>query len=402
MDRRAFVRSLAGSAALAASPLLLPGRAFAAELPEGTRAGEELAALAGKQPLIKRAFRPPNYETPVAQFSTLLTPNDQFFVRWHLTSIPEIDPREWRLTIGGDAASRSLELSLEDLRGGFDRVEVVAVCQCSGNRRGFSLPHVPGVQWGYGAMGNARWTGVRLKDVLAKAGIAADAVEVAFDGADQGALEKTPDFVKSIPVWKALEENTLIAFEMNGEPLPHWNGAPARIVVPGWTATYWMKKVVSIRVLAKPLESFWMQKAYRIPKGRLPIVDRFATQENAETMPITEIVVNSLITSHRDGQRLRAGTPCTVAGIAWDGGFGIRGVDISVDGGDSWHAATLGADAGRYSFRPWSFTFTPARGTPIVSARARNGVGATQVEKLIFTPAGYHNNVLQRLALAAE
>ena len=401
MDRRSFVRGMAGGAALAAGPLLLPRAAFAA-LPAGALAGEELGVLPGKRPLIKRSFRPPNYETPIGEYASLLTPNDRFFVRWHLASIPEIDPRDWRLSVAGDAAATPLELSLEDLKHGFERVEVVAVCQCAGNRRGLSDPHVAGVQWGSGAMGNARWAGVRLKDVLAKAGIAADAVEVAFDGADQGALEKTPDFIKSIPAWKALDENTLIAYEMNGEPLPHLNGAPARIVVPGWTATYWMKKVVSIRALRKPLEGFWMQKAYRIPKGKFPVVDRFTTQENADTTPITEMVVNSLITSPLEGQHIRAGTPTTVAGIAWDGGFGIRSVDVSLDGGRSWQAAELGSDAGRFSFRPWSYSFTPARGGHVLSARASNGVGATQVDKLIFNGPGYHNNVIQRLALEAE
>ena len=401
MDRRSFVRGIASSAALAATPLLLPRSALAA-LPSGTLGSEELITAPGKRPLIKRSFRPPNYETPVGEFATLLTPSDRFFVRWHLASIPELDARDWRLTVSGDAAATPLELSLEDLRHGFERVEVVAVCQCAGNRRGLSDPHVAGVQWGYGAMGNARWGGVRLKDVLAKAGIAADTVEIAFDGADQGALDKTPDFIKSIPVWKAMDENTIIAFEMNGEPLPHLNGAPARIVVPGWAATYWMKKVVSIRALRKPLESFWMQKGYRIPKGKFPVVDRFATQENADTMPITDLVVNSLITSHTDAQRVRAGAPLTISGIAWDGGFGIRSVDLSVDGGRSWQAADIGNDAGRFSFRPWTFAFTPTPGAPVISARATNGVGATQVDKLIFNGGGYHNNVIQRIALQAE
>jgi DMSO/TMAO reductase YedYZ molybdopterin-dependent catalytic subunit len=399
MDRRSFVRSMTGGAALAGGQFLLPRSALAGLLPAGTLAGEELATLPGKRPLIKRGFRPPNYETPVPEFGSVITPNDRFFVRWHLASIPEIDPREWRLSIGGDASATPLELSLEDLKRGFERAEVVAVCQCAGNRRGLSDPHVPGVQWAYGAMGNARWAGVRLRDVLAKAGIAGDALEVAFDGADQGALAQTPDFVKSIPAWKAMDENTLIAFEMNGEPLPHWNGAPARIVVPGWTATYWMKKLVAVRALRKPLESFWMQKAYRIPKGKFPVVDRFASQENTETLPVTDIVVNSLITSVTDGQHSRPGVPLALSGIAWDGGYGIRSVDVSTDGGRSWQAAELGPDSGRYSFRPWSFGFTPAPGRYVVSARATNGVGATQVDRLIFNGAGYHNNAIQRLAL---
>jgi DMSO/TMAO reductase YedYZ molybdopterin-dependent catalytic subunit len=387
--------------AVAAGQLLLPRSILAAGLPSGALESQELYALPGKQPLIKRSFRPPNFETPVAGFSDVITPNDRFFVRWHLASIPEIDPREWRLSIGGDAASAPFELTLEQLQRDFEHLEIVAVCQCSGNRRGLSDPHVFGVQWAYGAMGNARWKGVRLKDVLAKAGIAKDAVEVAFNGADSGALEVTPDFVKSIPVWKAMDENTLIAWEMNGQPLPHWNGAPARIVVPGWTATYWMKQVVNIRVLAQPLAGFWMAKAYRIPKGKFATVDRFTSQETPEDTPITEIVVNSLVTNVAEGQKLKAGAPLVVKGIAWDAGFGIRSVDVSVDGGRSWESAELGADSGRYSFRPWQYVFKPARGKYVVSARATNGLGSSQTDQLIFNPAGYNNNVVQRIGVEA-
>jgi hypothetical protein len=177
------------------------------------------------------------------------------------------------------------------------------------------------------------------------------------------------------------------------------NGAPARLVVPGWTATYWLKKLVSVRALDRPLESFWMQKAYRLPKGRFAMVDRFVTQESADTVPVTEIVVNSLITSLADGQRTRAGDPVTVSGIAWDGGYGIRGVDVSTDGGATWRAADLGPDAGRFSFRPFRYVFTPPAGHYVVSARASNAVGASQVEKAIANGAGYHHNAYQRLGL---
>jgi hypothetical protein len=250
-------------------------------------------------------------------------------------------------------------------------------------------------------MGNARWKGVRLRDLLTKAGIGKDAVEISFDGADRGALDATPDFMKSIPTWKAMDENTLVAWEMNGEPVPHWNGAPARVVVPGWTATYWVKKVESIRALRQPLSNFWMSKAYRIPKGKFATVDRFVTQETAENTPITEIVVNSLITNLREGQKVRAAAPLVIKGMAWDAGYGIRTVDISVDDGRSWQSADLGADAGRYSFRPWQHVFTPGKGRHVISARATNGLGATQVEKLIFNPAGYNNNVRQRIGIEA-
>ena len=242
-------------------------------------------------------------------------------------------------------------------------------------------------------MGNARWKGVRLKDVLAKAGIAKDAVEVAFDGADSGALEATPDFVKSIPAWKAMDENTLIAWQMNGEPLPHWNGAPARIVVPGWTATYWMKQVVSIRALAQPLTDFWMAKAYRIPKGKFSTVDRFTTpgdgREHADHRDRGELADHQ----RTEGQQVKAGAPLVVKGIAWDAGYGIRSVDVSVDGGRSWQSAELGADQRALLVPAVAVRVQAAKGRHVVSARAANGVGATQVNQLIFNPAGYNNNV---------
>lgn len=400
MDRRTFLRQVSAVVSTAGSALLLPS-ALAQTLAQGAIDSASLEALPGKQPLIKRTYRPPNYESPVSVFAETLTPNDRFFVRWHLATVPEIDATTWRLSVAGDAAASPLELSLAELQRDFEHVELVAVCQCSGNRRGFSEPHVPGVQWGHGAMGNARWTGVRLRDVLKRAGIRGTALEVSFEGQDRGPLDATPAFVKSIPVWKALDENTLIAWAMNGEPLPHWNGAPARIVVPGWTATYWMKQVTQIRALSQPHGGFWMAKAYRVPRGKFATVDRFTSQETAENTPITEIVVNSLITSIADGASVRAGARLEVGGLAWDAGFGIREVAVSVDAGRSWQAAELGTDLGRFSFRPWRFAFTPSAGAHVISARATNALGVTQTDRLIFNPAGYNNNVMQRIGILA-
>ncbi len=396
--RRSLLRATANALALSGSGLL--ARLAWADLPTGTIDTGVLDALPGKQPLLKRSFRPPNYETPVAYFNDVITPNDRFFVRWHLSDIPAVDASSWRLRIGGDAAAQGYELTLAQLKGDFEPVELVAVCQCSGNRRGLSDPHVPGVQWGYGAMGNALWKGARLKDLLTRAGLKKEAIEISFNGGDHGPIAGTPGFVKSLPAWKAIDENTLVAYEMNGAPLPHWNGYPARIVVPGWTATYWMKQVASIHALSQPLVGFWMNTAYRIPKGRFPLVDRFVSQESESSTPITEMVVNSLITSVADGQRCAVDQPVHVAGIAWDGGYGIRRVEVSLDEGRTWATAELGADRGRFSFRPWQFVFTPrAKGRAPVMARASNAQGATQTFELIFNAPGYHNNVVQKLWL---
>jgi DMSO/TMAO reductase YedYZ molybdopterin-dependent catalytic subunit len=396
--RRLVLKAATAGAALAAGGLT--ARVSRAALPAGAIETGLLESLPGKQPLVKRSYRPPNYETPVEHFNEVITPNDRFFVRWHLPTIPVIDAATWRLRVDGEAVDRELVLSLEQLRTEFDPVELVAVCQCSGNRRGLSEPHVPGVQWGYGAMGNARWKGARLKDILARAGLRAEAVEIAVNGADASPLEATPPFVKSIPAWKAADESVLVAYEMNGAPLPHWNGFPARLIVPGWTATYWMKQLTTIRALKAPLRSFWMSTAYRLPRGKFPQIDRFVSQESDTSTPITEAVVNTLITNIAEGGRCELGHPTVIKGVAWDGGYGIRRVDVSVDGGRSWVAAGLGEDLGRFSFRTWQFALTPtARGRITVSARATNARGETQTEELIWNPPGYHNNVIQTIAL---
>ena len=278
-----------------------------AELSEGARAAAVLDTLPGKKPLIKLSYRPPNYETPIEYFRTAITPNDAFFVRYHLSNIPEVDAKTWKVAIGGDGANGQAEVTLDDLKR-MPAVEVVAVNLCSGNRRGLFQPHVTGVEWGYGAMGCARWKGVRLKDLLDKVGVKKEAIEIVFNGADGPIVDKTPDFIKSIPVWKAMDENTLVAYEMNGQPLPHFNGFPARIVVPGWTGTYWMKHVTSInggdqarkRVLDEPGLS---HPAGQVPAGRAVHLARHGGQ----------------YADHRDGGELADHQPC--AGREREGGL---------------------------------------------------------------------------------
>lgn len=371
-------------------------------LPQGLRDEVILDTLPGKAPLLKLSYRPPNYETPVSYFDSLYTPNDAFFVRWHLADIPEVNAAAWRLKIGGDLVETPLELSLDQLKRDFAAVEIPAVCMCSGNRRGLFSPHVPGVQWGYGALGNAKWKGARLKDVLTKAGLKKEAVEIVLNGADGPVLDKTPDLVKSLPVWKAMDENTIIAYEMNGAALPHFNGFPARIVVPGWTATYWIKQITGITAIDKPFDGYWVAKAYRIPNGKFPIVQRFITQETDVNTPITEMVVNSQFTGVTDGQNIPAGKTTEIRGIAWDGGYGIQSVEVSSDGGQSWQTALLGLDDGRFSFRQWTFKFTPPKaGTFALKARATNKIGQSQTAEVIPNPAGYHHNVMQQITVQA-
>jgi len=405
ITRRHLLETAGAGAALAVSGLPKFSEAMAAGaptspgVPAGVGSYVTMGTLPGKKPLIQLADRPPNYESPLEYLRTPITPNDEFFVRYHLADIPEVTAEGYKISIGGDGANGQAELTLDDLKK-MPAVEVVAVNQCSGNRRGLSKPHVAGVEWGYGAMGCARWKGARLKDVLDKVGIKKEAIEIAFGGADGPVVDQTPDFVKSIPVWKAMDENTIIAYEMNGAPLPHFNGYPARIVVPGWTGTYWMKHINKIDALTQPFKSFWMNPAYRIPVGIFPIAARFTSQEYAPNTPITEMVVNSLITSHRDGAKIKAGK-VSVSGMAWDGGYGIRTVQVSSDGGKTWSTAALGEDLGRFALRPWSFEINAKKGANTVMVNATNKLGQSQVSDLIFNGAGYHNNVMQNITLTA-
>ncbi len=409
MNRRHFLGSTAAAGTVLVGGLGWATEAFAesapSELTEGVPAGISsyvtMGKLPGKKPLIQLSDRGPNYESPLEYFRTPITPNDEFFVRYHLSDIPEkFDLANYKIAVAGDGANGQAEITIDELKK-MPAIEVTAVNQCSGNRRGLSKPHVAGVEWGYGAMGCARWKGARLKDILDKVGIKKEAIEIGLNGADGPVVDKTPDFIKSIPLWKAVDENTIVAYEMNGEPLPHYNGFPVRVIVPGWTGTYWMKHLVNINVLTKPQGGFWMKPAYRIPVGKFPVVARFITQEDATSTPITEMVVNSLITSHRDNANVKQGR-VTVSGLAWDGGYGIRRVEVSTDSGKSWTDAKLGQDLGNYAFRPWSYELNAKRGKNTVTVNATNAIGQTQTSTLIFNPAGYHNNVMQNITLIAS
>ncbi len=400
MNRRRFIKKTVASLVALSGWSVLQKSALAANLVAmDSKESPILDTLEGKKPLIKQTFRPPNYETPVNYFDTAFTPNDAFFVRYHHAQIPKINANDWRLRVGGDALSKPLEFSLEQLRNEFETVEIAALCLCAGNRRSLFQPPVAGIQWGSGAMGNARWRGVRLRDVLARANIDNTALEVSFDGADSGLLRTTPDFIKSLPLAKALDENTLIAFEMNGEPLPHWNGFPARLIVAGWVATYWIKHLTTINVLSKPANNFWMQTAYRLPKDTFT-AEQFDSQVSETTVPITDIAVNSLVTNLTDGQVITGIKPVDIKGWAWDGGDGIVSVEISTDAGNSWQPAALMQNHGRFSWRHWRYSFTPkAAGEYGIMARARSHSGKSQPLVAVANPSGYHHNAVQKITI---
>jgi sulfite dehydrogenase len=360
-----------------------------------------IVAYPEKRPLIVITSRPPQLETPMEVFNEgVLTPNDAFFVRYHNAGIPtSIDPDTHVIKIGGGGAGHSFELSLADLKSQFRPVETVAVNQCSGNSRAYFNPRVTGGQSGNGTMGNARWVGVPLKDVLARAQIKNSARQVTFDGLDN-ALFGGGDFVKAISVDEAMNPDILIAWKMNGADLPMLNGFPVKLVVPGYYGTYWVKHLSQINVIENEFDGFWYKPAYRIPDNDCACV--VPGTAPASTRPIGRFTVRSFVTSLKDGQRVRAGTSTVVRGIAFDGGKGIRDVGVSIDGGQTWNSSFLGEDLGRYSFREFNFAFTPDRaGVYDIRTCAWNRDGVGQPSTAVWQPAGYMRNVVESVKITA-
>ena len=395
LSRRDF---LAGAGAAGVALLLSPPRASAGA-GDPILAGRPLVRYPEKTDLILLTSRPPQLETPMKYFDRAITPNEAFFVRYHVFPIPtRVDLDEWRLRIGGHV-DRPLELSMADLRTKFSPASITAACQCAGNSRGRFSPRVLGGQWGDGAMGNAEWVGARLREVLQAAGLRPGAVDVTFNGLDAPAFPTVPDFVKSLAVAQVMDwPEVLIAYQMNGQPLPMLNGFPARLVVPGWYSTYWVKNLSEITVTDQPFEKFWMKPAYRIPDTPCGCVEPGTAP--ARTVPISRMRTRSVIASPESGSRVPVGAPATLAGIAFDGGYGIQAVEISDDGGQTWHATTLGRDLGRYSFREWSARWAPARrGPQTVMVRALNGIGESQGMTPLWNPSGYLRNVVERVDL---
>ena len=348
-----------------------------------------------KTDLILLTDRPPQLETPLHFFLQDFTPNEAFFVRWHLAGIPlSVDSKTFRLHISGHV-DHPLELSLHDLRTQFEAISLVAVNQCSGNSRSMYEPRVPGGQWGHGAVGNARWTGVRLKDLLERAGIKLGAIQVSFQGLDRPPLPTTPAFIKALDVDHALDGQVMVAYAMNDQPLPMLNGFPLRLVVPGWYATYWVKALNDISVLDKKFSGFWMDKAYRIPKspGAQETPEKLAT----ETVPINRMSVRSLFVRPEPGEQVTRGHDYHVEGLAMDGGDGIRMVEVSLDGGATWKEAALDPLIGAYSWRRWRFRWHPEASGPYrLMARATNGAGESQVASQ-WNRSGYARNVIEQL-----
>ncbi|MEL0210389.1 MAG: molybdopterin-dependent oxidoreductase [Novosphingobium sp.] len=391
--RREFLT--ASGLALATVPAA--GLAKSVEMPfaNGVR---PLVKFPQKRELILLTTRPPQLETPFEVFNQgLITPNDAFFVRYHLSGLPDaVDPATFRLKIGGHVG-KPLELSLASLKRDFPAQEIVAVNQCSGNSRGFVEPRVGGGQLGNGAMGNARWRGVSLKALLDRAGVREGARQVTFNGLDNPPLDGIPDFVKALDIDHARDGEVMIAYQMNGEDLPYLNGYPLRLIVPGYYGTYWVKHLEEINVVDAQFDGYWMKTAYRIPDNDCNCL--VPGQKPDKTRPIGRFNVRSFVTSHADGARVVAGRTVELRGIAFAGGSNIARVLVSADGGQTWQEARLGEELGRYSFREWRLGIDLQKGRHSIMYRAMTADGEMQPLEQRWQPAGYMRNVVETLKL---
>lgn len=400
IDRRSLLKGSAATiGSLIAATAFDPLKAFAATVTLPFENGERpLVKYPQKRPMIGLTERPPQLETPFAVFNdSVITPNDAFFVRYHLADVPlNIDPDTFTLEIKGKV-DKPLKLSLADIRK-MPSKEIVAVNQCSGNSRGFFEPRVAGGQLGNGAMGNARWKGVPLKAVLDKAGVQSGAKQVVFSGLDGPVSDKTPDFAKALDIDHARDGEVMLAYGMNGDFLPVLNGFPLRLIVPGYYGTYWVKHLNEINVIDSVYDNFWMKTAYRIPDNDCNCVEP-GTAPKA-TIPINRFTVRSFVTNLTSGQKVKAGKT-NLKGIAFDGGKGIKEVAVSIDDGKTWTPAKLGKDLGKYSFREWHLPMKLPAGQHDIKVRATSNGGETQPLKPLWNPAGYLRNVVETVRVTA-
>jgi sulfite dehydrogenase (cytochrome) subunit A len=396
MNRRGFLRLIGatGAAALTSSCNRFNSAARTLSSPA------PLARFPEKTEMMLLTDRAPQLETPLHYFRQDLTPNEAFFVRWHLEGVPtSVDLRTFRLTVSGHVR-QPLQVSVDDLRSQFEPISIIAVNQCSGNSRSFFEPRVPGGQWKHGAVGNAKWSGVPLRSLLNRAQVRSGAVDVSFNGLDAPPLPSVADFVKSLSIDHARDGEVMIAYAMNDQPLPMLNGFPLRLVVPGWYGTYWVKALSDITVLPHVFSNFWTDSAYRIPND--PNGTESPTHLVKDTVPINRFNVRSIFVRPEPDEMLRPGIPNEMEGIAFDSGHGIRRVEVSTDGGATWADARLDSEIGKYSWRRWRASWTPAnRGVYRLMARATNAVGETQ-SKEQWNRSGFMWNVIQQVDVNVE
>ena len=352
--------------------------------------------LASSGSLIVHSARPQDLETPLHLLTSWITPNDAFYIRSHFYT-PAIDERAWTLQVDGDVAA-PLALTLDAIRRMPSR-DVPVTLECAGNGRANYDPPVAGVQWRKGAVGTARWTGVPLADVLTKAGIKSTATDLWVDGADVG-LGRAPDFIRSVPIDKAIHGDVLLAYEMNGEPLPLAHGFPLRVIVPGWEGAYSVKWLNHITASDHDHPGPFVSASYRVPRRPVPP----GTVVNAaDTVPIRGLVVKSIITWPADGAALMPGHATMISGFAWSGEYAIRTVEVSIDGGRSWATARLGADHAPYAWRQFSLPWRPMEpGSRVLLARATDVRGRRQPLAADWNPGGYAWDVVDRVRVNVQ
>jgi DMSO/TMAO reductase YedYZ molybdopterin-dependent catalytic subunit len=346
--------------------------------------------------LTVRVARPVDAETPVGEFGSFLTPNHRFFLRSHFgpPARETIEESQWTLTVGG-MVKRSEVFTMKSLRR-LEPVTITAVLQCSGNGRAYHRPRVPGVQWERGAVGNARWTGVRLRDVLRAVGVRAEGRHVQLQGADRPPVTTVPLFTRSIPLEKAMHPDTLLAYEMNGEALPLLHGAPLRVITPGWMAESCIKWLTDIVVREDEAKGYYMQTAYRVPRQSADS----ATGVNADAMvPVEAMPVKSLIVSPEGGQIVNVG-PVVIQGVAWAGEARVANVELSMDEGNTWATARLLGEDQPYAWRQWRFIW-PAKvpGTFTIVCRATDANGEQQPAITPWNPGGFLWNGWDRVTV---
>jgi sulfite oxidase len=351
---------------------------------------EESVPVPGEDGMILRSFRFVDLESPVDYFNTWLTPVPHFFVRNHMHEPSEIDASTWRLSVGGEV-EKPLTLSLADLSK-LEAHSVVNTLECAGNGRGFYRPQLPGIQWGKGAVGTARFSGPRLRDVLGRTGVKPAGKHVMFRGNDE-IPGKVPPFIRSIPIEKAFDGETLIATHMNGSPLTKHHGFPARGLVPGWIGSASCKWLAEIKVLDAEFAGNFMSPGYRLPNQPVKPSDAVKPED---THPVTALGVKSVIAGPRDGATVRGRV--SIDGVAWAGEADIVKVEISTDGGGNWNRARLGDEKSRYAWRLWSYDWKPAKsGDYTLQSRATDSLGRTQPATAVWNPGGYLYNAVDEV-----
>ena len=388
MQRREFFKtSIVASAALAGSSL------FAGQTHQPTD-GRKVSEMAfpEKRPMITYSDRPPLLESPRSVFAKGITANDEFFVRWHLPDIPtKVDLESYTIKIDG-LVEKELNITLKELKNDYEQVEVTAVLQCGGNSRSAFTPIPGGIQWGSGAMGCATWKGVRLSDLLNKAGLKKDAHWIGFNGKDNAAYYETPNFVRELEL-EELDDHVIVAYEMNGEDLPYLNGFPLRLVIPGYYSDSWVKMLSNITVTNKYKSLFFMDVAYRVPDNETE--SETPDHKFKKTKPITNMNVKSLIGYPENGMKLYHNAHIVVRGVAFDDGHGIRQVLISTDNGKTWEEALLKQENGRYAFTEFRFSYKPTKyGKMNFMAKAVNRLGDEQPlsKDVLWNHGGYKYN----------